>query len=160
MVVVDNAAIGADGDVDARFLKVFITLSAHVDECSRLSAPNAFRLTRDADRTAADADFDEVRPRIRKEAEPLAVDNIARTNLYTVAELLTDVLNCQALPLGEPLRRVNAEDIHARRNQRRNTLCIVARVDTGTNNITLIAVGQLELILLVVGVILAEYHVA
>ena len=160
MVVIDDAAVGANGDVDARFLKILVALGAHVDERRRLSAPDALRLTRDADGAAADADLDKVRTRIRKETEALSVDDVARADLDRISVLLADVLNRQALPLGESLGGVDAEDIHARSDERRHALGIVARIDARTDDVALVIIGQFELVLLVIGVVLAEHHVA
>ena len=57
----DEAAVGADRDVDARFLEILVACAADIDECRGLAATDALRLTRDADGAAADADFDEIR---------------------------------------------------------------------------------------------------
>ncbi len=99
MVIVDDTAVGADRDVDARLLEILIALAADVDERRRLAAADALRLARDADRAAADADFDEVRTRLREEAEALGIDDIARTDLDVLTEMLVDVAERDALPL-------------------------------------------------------------
>ena len=160
MVVVDDAAVRADGDVDARFLKILIALSTDIDERSCLPAADPLCLTRDADRAPADADLDKICPRVCEEAEALAVDDVARTDLDCIAVLLTDVLDGQALPLGEPLRGVNAEHIDARLDERRHALGIVTRVDARADDVALVVIGQFKFILLVVGVVLTEHHVA
>ena len=160
MVVVDDAAVRAEGDVDARFLEILVALGTHVDERGCLPAADALRLARDTDGAAADADLDEVCARIREEAEALTIDNVARADLDRVTVLLADVLDRQTLPLGESLGGVDAEDIRTRFDQSRNALGVVARVDTRADDVTLVVVGQLKLILLVVRVVLAEYHVA
>ena len=142
MVVVDNAAVRADGDVDARFLEILVALGTHIDQCGRLSASDALRLARDADGAAANADLDEVCTRIREEAEALTIDDVTRADLDRIAVLLADVLDRQTLPLGEPLGGVDAEDIRTRFDQSRNTLGVVARVDARTDNVALVVVGQ------------------
>ena len=70
------------------------------------------------------------------------------------------MLDRQTLPLGEPLGGVDAEYIRPRFDQSRNALGVVARIDARADNVALVVVGQLELVLLVVRVVLAEYHVA
>ncbi len=99
MVVVHEAAVRADRDVDARLLEILIALAADIDERRRLAAADALRLARDADGAAADADFDEVRTRLREEAEALGIDDIARTDLDVLTEMLVDVAERDALPL-------------------------------------------------------------
>ena len=160
MIVIDDAAVRADGDVDTRLLVVFVTLGTHVDECRCLSASDALRLARNADGTAADADLDKVCPRICEETEALTVHDVARANLDRITELLADVLDRHALPLGEPLRGVDAENIDARVDERRNAFRIVACIDACTDDVALVVVGQLQLIFLVVRVVLAEHHIA
>ena len=160
MVVVDDTAIGADRDVDARLLIVAVTLGADIDECRGLAAADALRLARDADGATADADLDEVRTCLCEEAEALCIDDIAGADLDVIAEMLVDVAKRDALPLGEALRGVDAEHIRTSLQQGRYALCIVARVDAGADDVALVLIDELELMFFVVRVILAEDHVA
>ena len=60
VVVMHNAAIGADGDIDAGLLIVFIAGFGNLDNGSCLAAANALGLAGDADGAAANADLDKV----------------------------------------------------------------------------------------------------
>ena len=160
MVVIDDAAVRADGDVDASFLKIFVALGTHVNERGRLPAPNSFSLTCNTDRTAADADLDKVRACVCKETESLAVNDIARTDFDRITVLLADVLNGHALPLGESLGGVDAKNIYTRGNEGRDAIRIIARINAGADNVAFIIVRQLKLIFLVVRIVLAKDHIA
>ena len=160
VVIVDDTAVGADRDVDARLLVVAVALGADINERRSLAAADALRLARDADGAAADADLDEVRTRLSEEAEALGVDDIARADLDIAAEVLVDVLERDALPLREAFRGVDAEHIRTGLQECRDTLRVVARVDAGADDVALVLVDELELMLLVVRVVLAEDHVA
>ena len=155
-----DAAVRADGNVDARLLEIFVARAADIDDRCRLTATDALRLARDADRAAADADLDEVCARIREEAEAFAVNDIARTDLDILAEFLVDVFKRLLLPLRIALGGVDAKDVRARLKERRHALGIVARVDARADDVALALVDQLKLVFLVVRVVLAEHHVA
>src|SRR5699024_618645 len=60
VVVVDDAAVRADGDVDAGLLEVLVAGLGHLDDGGRLTAADALGLAGDADGAAADADLDKV----------------------------------------------------------------------------------------------------
>src|SRR5699024_81635 len=113
VVVVDDAAVGADGQIDAGLLEVLVPGAGYVDDGSGLAAADALGLAGDADGTAADADLDEVGPGLGQEAEALGVHHVAGAHLHLVAVVLTDPADGAALPLGEALGRVDAEDVHA-----------------------------------------------
>ena len=78
MIVVHDAAVGADGDIHAGLAEVFVACGAHLNERGGLAAADTLRFARDADGAAADADFDKVRAALGEEAEAVAVDDIAR----------------------------------------------------------------------------------
>ena len=59
-IVIHDAAVGADGHIDARLLIVFVTRRGDFDERGRLAAADALGLAGDADGAAADADLHEV----------------------------------------------------------------------------------------------------
>ena len=84
----------------------------------------------DADGAAADADLDEVRAGLSEEAEALTVNNVSRADLNGVLILRAYPLKGAALPLGETLGGVDAENVCARLNQCRNTLCVVCLLYT------------------------------
>ena len=69
VVVVDDTAVGADGDVDAGLLEIFVAGLADLDQGGRLTAADALGLAGDADGAAADTDLDEVGAAVRQEAE-------------------------------------------------------------------------------------------
>ena len=159
MVVVNDTAVRADRNVDAGLLEILVTSGCNLDQSGSLTAADALLLTGDADRAAADADLDEVRAGLSEEAEAFTVNNVARADLYTVAVLCAYPGQGAALPLREALGGVNAENVCARLNQCRNTLCVVAGVDACADYITLVLIEQLKRVCLVAVVVLAEYHI-
>ena len=89
-MVVHDAAVGADGNVDARLFEVLVARLRHFDDGRGLAAADALLLTRDADGAAADADLDEVRAGVGQEAEALGVHHVARAHLHVVAVVFAD----------------------------------------------------------------------
>ena len=61
MVIVNDSAVRADGNVNARFFEILVAFGTDFYKCGRLSSANAFRFASDTDRAAAYADFDEIR---------------------------------------------------------------------------------------------------
>ena len=122
VIVVDDAAVGADGNIDARFAEIFVARGGDLDESGRLTAADALGLARDADGTAADADLDKVCAALGEEAEAVAVDHIARADLHGIAVVLTHEVNDLLLPDRVALGRVDAEHIRARLNERGDAL--------------------------------------
>jgi len=156
VVIVDDAAIGADGHIDAGLFIILIAGLGDLDDSGSLAAANALGLAGDADGAAADADLHEVGTCLCQEAEAFCIDHIACADLDGVAVVLTDPANGAALPLGIALGRVDAEDVHTGLHQSRNTLGVVTGVDAGTHDIALVGVQQLVGVLLVGVVVLAE----
>ena len=156
MVVVDDAAVRADRHIDAGLLVVLVTGLGDLDDGSSLTTANALGLAGDADRAAADADLHEVSARLCEEAEALGIHDITGAHLHGVAVVLADPADGAALPLGVALRGVDAEDIHTGLYQCGYTLGVVAGVDAGAHNVTLVLVQQLVDVGLVGIVVLAE----
>ena len=156
VVVVDDAAVGANGHVDAGLLVVLVTSAADVDQRGGLATADALGLAGNADGTAADTDLDEVGTAVCQEAEALGVDDVTGTDLDVLAIVGTDPLDGALLPLAEALGGVDAQDIGAGLDEQRNALGIVAGVDTGADHVALVAVEQLVGVGLVAVVVLAE----
>ena len=108
MVVIDDAAVGAHGHVDAGLLVVLVTGAADVDQRGGLAAADALGLAGDADGAAADTDLDEVGTAVGQEAEALGVDDVTGTDLDILAVVGADPLDGALLPLAEALGRVDA----------------------------------------------------
>ena len=158
-MVVDDAAIGADGHIDAGLLEVFVASLCNLDGSRSLAAADALGLARDADGAAADADLHEVRARLCQKAEALAVDDVAGTDLHGVAVVLAHPLNRHLLPIGIALGRVDAQHVGARLDQRRNALGVVAGVDACAHHVSLMGVEHLVGVRFVGIVVLAEHHI-
>ena len=126
MVVMDDAAVGADRNIDAGLFVVLVTGRTHIDESRGLAAADALGLTGDADGAAADADFDKVRAAVREEAETFFVDDVAGTAFNGVAILALDPLERPLLPFGITFRGVDAEDICAGFDEGGDTLFVVS----------------------------------
>ena len=153
-----DAAVGADGHVDAGLAEVLVACAADVDDGRRLTAADALGLARDADRAAADADLHEVRAAVGEEAEAVRVDDVARADLDALAVALADPRDGALLPLGVALGRVDDEHVHTGLDQCGHTLGVVAGVDARADEVALLAVEQLVGLLLVQVVVLAEHE--
>ena len=158
VVVMHDAAVGADGHVDAGLAEVLVACAADVDDGRRLTAADALGLARDADRAAADADLHEVRAAVGEEAEAVRVDDVARADLDALAVALADPRDGALLPLGVALGRVDDEHVHTGLDQCGHTLGVVAGVDARADEVALLAVEQLVGLLLVQVVVLAEHE--
>ena len=90
VVILHDAAVGADGHIDAGLLVVLIPGLGHLDDRRGLAAADALGLTGDADGTAADADLDEVGAGLGQEQEAVAVHHVAGAHLDLVAVMLAD----------------------------------------------------------------------
>ncbi len=154
-----NAAIGADRDIDAGLLIVFIAGFGNLDNGGCLAAANALGFAGDADGAAANADLDKVCTGFCQEQEALAVHHVACTDLYLVAVMLTDPGDGTGLPFAVTFGRVDAEHIHAGIHQGGHALGIVAGIDAGADNIALVGIQQLIGMFLVGIIIFAENHI-
>ena len=159
MVVVDDAAVRADRDIDAGLFKVLVPRLADLDQRGRLAAADALLFAGDADRAAADADLDEVSAAFGEEEEAVPVDDVAGADLDRIAIVGADPFQRPLLPLGVPLGGVDAEDVRARLDQRGDPLFVVAGVDAGPDDIPLVGVEQLEGVGFMGIVVLAEGEV-
>ena len=156
VVIVNDSAVGADRNINSGFFEVLITSRSNLDNCSRLSAADALLFTRNADGATADTDLHEVRPNVRKVAETFAVNDIACTDLHTVAVFFAHPANRICLPLTVTLGTVDAKHIHACLNQRRDSFFVVTRVDACAYNISLMLVQKFVRIILVRIIVFAE----
>ena len=159
MIIVHDAAVGAYGHVDAGLVVVAVSVGTHVNQGAGLTASDAFLFTRDADGTAADADFNEVGSAVGQETEALAVHHVPSADLHGVAVVLADPRNGALLPLGIALGRVDAEHIGPRGEQGGHPLLVIPGIDAGADDVFLVGVQQFQRVFLVHVVILAEHHV-
>ena len=160
MVVVDDAAVGADGDIYARSLEIFVSCLADIDKSRCLASADALCLAGDTYRSAADADLYEVRTRLGEEEEALSVNYVARADLDAVAVVLSDPCEGAGLPLREALGGVDAEHICARLDKCGNTLGVVSCVYTCADDIALVGVEKLVRVVLMGVVVLAENKIS
>ena len=159
MVILHDAAVGADGDVNAGLLVVLVAGLGDLNDRRSLTASDALSLAGDADGAAADADLDEVCAGLGQEQEALAVNDVACADLHLVAVVLADPGDGAGLPLAEALGGVDAEHIHTGLYQRGHALGEVAGVDARADNVALVLVEQLVDVLLVGVIVLAENHI-
>jgi len=159
MVIVDDTAVGANGHINAGLLEVFVTGSRHFDQCGSLSAANALGLTGDADRTAANADLNEVRAGLGQETEAVLVNNVTGTDLYGVAVGFPNPFDGLFLPAGVAFGGVDDQNVNTGFQQSGNSLGVVTGVDARADKVALLGVQQFLRIGLVGGVVLAEYEV-
>lgn len=100
VVVINDTTVGAYRNVYAGFFEVFVTSLANVNQGSCLATADTFLFTGNADRTAADTNFNEVSASLSQEAEAFSVYYVACANLNAVTVVLTDPVQgdfCHAL---------------------------------------------------------------
>ena len=121
MIVVNDTTVGADRNVYAMLLCVFISCLSNFDNSGSLATADTLLFTSDTDGTAADTDLYEVSAAISQEVEAFCVYNVTSTNLYGIAVLFTDPFDSQLLPFGVTFRGVQAQNVYASFYQSRNT---------------------------------------
>ena len=156
MVIVYQATIATDRDINAVSLEILVTSFRYVDQGGSLSATDTFLLTGDTDGTATDTHLDEIGSGFDQVVETFLIDNISGTDQHLVTIRFLDPLQCCLLPFGIAVGRVDTQYIDTRFNQRRNTFHIVACVDPRAYEQFLIAAGQLFRIVAVAVVVFAE----
>ena len=159
VIVVHDAAVRADGDVDARLLVILVPGFRHLDERARLSAADALLFAGDADGAAADAHLDEIRAALGEEEETVTVHDVARAHLDAVAVIAADELESALLPDAVTFGGVDAQHVHARVDECGDALLVVQRVDARAHHIPLVVVEQFQRVLLVLSIVLAENHI-
>ena len=159
MVVLHNAAVRADRDIDAGLFIVLVAGLGHLDDSGCLAAADTLLLTGDADRAAADADLDKVRSRFGQEEEALAVNHVACADLDGVTVFGADEVEGSLLPLAEALGGVDAQHVGAGLDKQRHALGVVARVDARTHLVGLVRVQHLVGVRLMGIVVLAEHQI-
>ena len=103
MVVINYAAIGANGNINTCFLKVFIPLVANIYKGGSLSAADTFCFSCDTDGAAADTDLYKIGAAFRQKAEARGINNIARAHLYAIAVGFSYPGDGELLPIGKAL---------------------------------------------------------
>ena len=159
MIVIDDAAIGADRNIDTGLAEPFISRLRYGLNSGCLSAADALGFTGDADGAAADTDLDEVCTGLRQIVEAVFIDDVAGTDLDRVAVLGTDPVNRFLLPDRIAVRRVDDQNIDTSLDQSRYTFLIVTRIDAGTDDIALLIVEDLVRIFLVRIIVFAEHEI-
>ena len=155
--LIEVAAVGADGDIDAGFLKILVPLGGHIDHGCGLTAADALGLAGDADGAAANANLHKVGAGVCQETEALAIHHVAGAYLDRVAILGANPLKAVLLPIGIALGGVHDQHVHTGVHQRGHPLLVVTGVDARAHHVALLAVQQLQRIALVGIVVLAEH---
>ena len=160
MVVINDAAVGTNGNINSRFLEIFVTSRSNLDNRCGLSPSDALLLTGDTDGTAADAYFYKVGAHLCKIAEALAVNNISCADFHAVAVFFANPTDCVRLPLTVALRAVDTKHVNSRFNQRRDSFLVVPGIYPCPHNISLMLIQKLVWIVLVGVVVLAKDKVS
>ena len=142
MVIVDDAAVAADGDVGAGFFEVGVAGFGDFDDGGGLAATDAFLFAGDADGAAADADFYEVCAGFGEEAEAFAVDYVTGANFDFVAVFFANESEHAFLPFAITFAGVDAEDVCAGCDEGWDALFVVVGIDAGADEVALVFVGQ------------------
>ena len=158
-MVVNDAAVGADGHINAGLLEVFVTGCGDLDQRGGLATADALGLAGDADGATADTHLDKVCAGLGQETETVTVHHVTGTDLDGVAVVFPDPGDGLGLPAGVALGGVDAQHIGTGFQQSGNALGVVTGVDAGTYQVTLFGVQQFQGVGLVGGVVLAEYEI-
>ena len=140
MIVVNDTAVRAYGNIDTCFFVILITFLAYLDKRCSLTSADTLLFTGDTDRAAADTYLDKVCTAVSEETEAFAVHYVTCADLYAVAVAFSDPVDSELLPFGITLRAVDTKHVCTCFNKSRNTLCVVSCVDTCANYVTLVAV--------------------
>ena len=159
VIIVNNAAVGANGDVDAGLTEVLIPCRCHFNHGGGLTTADALGLPGDADGAAADAHLHEVRPGLGQEEEPVPIHHVAGTDLDRITVGFPHPADGLFLPAGIALGGVDTQHVRSGGQQGGDPLLIVSAINACTHQVPLLAVQQLQRILLVAGVVLAEHEV-
>ena len=156
VMVIDNAAVGANGNVDAGFFKIFIPFFGDFDDGRSLTAADALLLPGDANGTAADSDFNEVGARFGKKTETVAIDDIAGADFHVVAVMLANPIDGQFLPFGKAFGRIDAENVGTGFDESGNPFGIIPGVDPSADDVAFVLVEKLVGIFFVGRVVFAK----
>ena len=159
MIIVHNAAVGADGHVDAGFLEVFVPGLGHFDDCRSLAPADAFLFPGDADGTAADPDLHEVSAAFCQEPEAFSVHHVAGPYLDGITVFVPDPFQGPFLPFTVAFGGVDAQYVRTGFHQGRYPLFVVTGVDAGAYHVAFLVVQQFQGILFMGGVVFPEHHV-
>ena len=159
MVVIYDTAVRADRNINTGFFEVFVTSSSNFNQSSCLATADTFLFTSDADRTAADTNFNEVSASFCQEAEAFTVNYVTSTNFNGVAVVFANPVESNFLPSAVTFGRVDAQYVATSFNQSRYTFSIVAGVDTSTNNVAFLVIQQFQRIFFMSQIVFTEYHV-
>src|SRR5262245_55335399 len=140
MIVLADAAVRADGNVYSGRAEIFVTSLGDLHDRSRLSAADPFLLPRDADRAAPNANFDEVGACVSEIEKSIPVYHVSGTDVGAISISRFHEFDRIGLPLGEAVRRVDAEHVRPGLDQGGYTFAIVARIDTGPDDQSLASV--------------------
>ena len=155
-MIIDNAAVRADRHIHTRPFIVFIPCLTDFNQRCRLSTANPLRFPGNTDGTATDTDLYEIGACLRKKQKTFTIHHIACADLHAVAVLFANPLNGHPLPFGKPFRRINTEHICPCIDKKRHTLLIVAGIDTGAHDKTLLRIQHFIRILTMRIVVLTE----
>src|SRR4051812_20770334 len=155
-MVTRDAAVRTDRYVDSRFVEVLVAGRGDLDQRRCLTATDALLFARNANRSAADADLHEVGACLDQIQEAFAIDDIAAAD-GRLAEVLLHELNGVGLPFRISIRRIDAQQIDAGVDQRRDAFGMVECVDASTDDEALLTIDELQWELLCSVVVLAEH---
>ena len=155
----NDTTVRADRNINTGLFKVLISCLADFDQSGSLSTADTLLFTGDADGAAADTDLDKVSAAFCQEEEAVTVDNVASTDLDRVTIGLSGPFEGAFLPFGEAFGRVDTQNVCASLNQCGNALFVVTGIDTGTYDITFLAVEQFQSVFFMGIVVLTEYQI-
>ena len=159
VVVVNDTAVGADGDIDACCSVVFISCLCYFDNCGSLTTADTFLFSCDTDGAAADTNFNEVRATFSQETEAFCVYNVTSADFHGVAVCFSYPVQSHFLPFGITFGGVDAQDVNACFYQCGHTFFVVTSVDTSAYHITFLCVQQFVFVFFMAVVVFTEYQI-
>ena len=140
MVIVYYASIRTDRHIYACLFKIFISCGGDFYDSRSLTSSYALLLSCYADGSSSDSYLDKVGSRFGQISETLSVDYVSGSYLYIVSLSFSDPCDGVCLPLAVALRAVDAENIHSRVYQRRNSLFVISCVDACSHHVSFLFV--------------------
>ena len=142
MIIMDDAAVGADGNINAGFFEIFVSGFGNVDNSGGLSAANALGFTVIQMEPPPIPILMKSAPASARKRKPSASTTFPRADFHTVAVMLADPVNGALLPFREPFGRIDTKNVGAGFHQSGNTLSVISGIDR-PHHIALVTIQEL-----------------
>ena len=100
-MVVNDTAVGANGNINSLFFKVFVTGFTNLDKGGSLTAADTLGFAGNTDGATADTNLYKVGAAIGKKTEAFSVNNVTCADFYRIAVIFAYPFDGALLPLGK-----------------------------------------------------------